>query len=178
MANIDTGVSAGARRSVTHDVPLIPYIDFLLCLISFLLITAVWSQMARLEANASVAGDPRGTSPPPQKTLHLALKSGRFELSWKQGETVIERHDVARRARTDAAGSLRFPELAQRLQVEWQAHVPRSGQQRVSAVLHAPNDVPFEELAAVMDALSGPRLSDGVSAAQAPGAFSVSLAMN
>lgn len=30
-----------------HEIPLIPFIDFLLCLVAFLLVTAVWSQMAR-----------------------------------------------------------------------------------------------------------------------------------
>jgi len=48
MAGIDTGGGHGGKRATNHEIPLIPFIDFLLCLVAFLLVTAVWSQMARI----------------------------------------------------------------------------------------------------------------------------------
>ena len=63
MAQIDTGSPAARGRATNHELPLVPFIDFLLCLVSFLLITAVWSQMApcstsRRESTCRT-GDPR-----------------------------------------------------------------------------------------------------------------------
>jgi len=48
MAGIDVGGGHGGKRSVNQELPLVPFIDFILCLVMFLLVTAVWSQMARL----------------------------------------------------------------------------------------------------------------------------------
>jgi len=56
MAGIDTGGGHGGKRSTNHEIPLIPFIDFLLCLVAFLLVTAVWSQMARINADARTKG--------------------------------------------------------------------------------------------------------------------------
>jgi hypothetical protein len=56
MAGIDVGGGHGGKRNVNHEIPLIPFIDFLLCLVAFLLVTAVWSQMARINADARVPG--------------------------------------------------------------------------------------------------------------------------
>jgi biopolymer transport protein ExbD len=41
--------SKGRRKAVDADLNLVPYIDLLTCMVAFLLITAVWSQLARLE---------------------------------------------------------------------------------------------------------------------------------
>jgi len=36
MAGIDTGGGHGGKRATNHEIPLIPFIDFLLCLVAFL----------------------------------------------------------------------------------------------------------------------------------------------
>ena len=59
MAGIDVG-GGGGKRPTNHEIPLIPFIDFLLCLVAFLLVTAVWSQMARINADARVPVPPAG----------------------------------------------------------------------------------------------------------------------
>ncbi|MCG5054623.1 MAG: biopolymer transporter ExbD [Myxococcales bacterium] len=46
--SVDTGGKSG-KKSVSADLNLVPYIDLLTCMVSFLLITAVWTQLARLE---------------------------------------------------------------------------------------------------------------------------------
>jgi hypothetical protein len=55
MATIDVG-GRSSRRELNRELTLVPFIDFLLCIVAFLLVTAVWSQMARLEAQANVPG--------------------------------------------------------------------------------------------------------------------------
>ena len=49
MAVSVEGGGKGRRKAVDADLNLVPYIDLLTCTVAFLLITAVWSQLARLE---------------------------------------------------------------------------------------------------------------------------------
>lgn len=58
MAGIDTGGGHGGKKSVNQELPLVPFIDFLLCCVMFLLVTAVWNQLARIQANQNVPGPP------------------------------------------------------------------------------------------------------------------------
>lgn len=52
--SIDSG--GGGKRPLNADLNLVPFIDLLVCCICFLLITAVWSQMARIEVNQQGRG--------------------------------------------------------------------------------------------------------------------------
>jgi biopolymer transport protein TolR len=46
----------GNRRRLVADLNLVPYIDLLTCMVAFLLITAVWTQLARLEVRQKAPG--------------------------------------------------------------------------------------------------------------------------
>ena len=84
MAGIDLGGTHGGRRSNNQELPLIPFIDFLLCLVAFLLVTAVWSQMARVSADARVPGPPSNPSidSQPERELHVEMRGERtFQLA-------------------------------------------------------------------------------------------------
>ena len=48
MAGIQTGPGGGNKKSVNHEIPLIPFIDLLLCCVMFLLVTAVWSELSQI----------------------------------------------------------------------------------------------------------------------------------
>jgi Biopolymer transport protein ExbD/TolR len=90
MAGLDLEVSRGrARKSVDSDINMIPMIDLLMVTISFLLITAVWSHMARVDADAQVPGSLSPVDNPPpiaEVQLHVMMASAdRFVLAWKQG---------------------------------------------------------------------------------------------
>ena len=90
--NVDSG--GKGRRSLDSEINMIPMIDLLMVTISFLLITAVWSHMARLNADAQVPGPPRPTEEvkpqEPEKQLHIEMRSAdKFVLIWKQAGTVI-----------------------------------------------------------------------------------------
>src|SRR6187551_3271540 len=101
MAGIDTGGGHGGKRATNHEIPLIPFIDFLLCLVAFLLVTAVWSQMARMNADARVPGPPKPEEPEQlkkEKQLHVEMKGDqKFQLIWKEGNTVVNTIDVERK---------------------------------------------------------------------------------
>jgi biopolymer transport protein ExbD len=179
MATLSVGGSVGGKRPLDHDIPLIPFIDFLLCLIAFLLVTAVWSQMAQLSASALVPGkDEQPIADVRPKMLHVRIKDSRFELEWRREGTVFTNGVVERRPILVADGQPRYPELANRLAEEWRhngEHRAASDPRQDIAVVHASNTLPYADLAAVMDALHAPKRWSTASNAEVP-AFSVSFA--
>ena len=183
MAAIDTG-GGGKQgdRDLNREIPLIPFIDFLLCLVSFLLLTAVWTASARLDATAITPGEHtvRPTIDPPQK-LHVHIKDHGFELQWKQGAIVLSTASVERLA-VMSGDQVRYPALNERLAAEWKqrgAHQAPSDHATDGAVVHTGNTTEFGELIAVLDALQAP-----IRSVSAPGglvqmpAFHVSFAVN
>ena len=63
MAGISVS-SGGGKRAVDHEIPLVPFIDLLLCCIMFLLVAAVWNQLATFES--TLPEEPHSlVSPPP-----------------------------------------------------------------------------------------------------------------
>ena len=92
MAGVDVGPQGGAKRAKNSDINMIPFIDLLMVTIAFLLITAEWTRMARIDADAQVPGATGGdTPPPPEKQLHVDMRSAdRFVLTWKEGPITIE----------------------------------------------------------------------------------------
>src|SRR6266850_989964 len=110
--NVESG-GKGGRRAVDSEINMIPMIDLLVCCISFLLITAVWSHMARIDSNALVPGEPGVPAAPPDRTLHVDARSdGPFTLTWKQGTTVISTLEVAKPNPDGlASDQRRYPDL-------------------------------------------------------------------
>lgn len=163
--------AGGSKRALNHEIPLVPYIDFLLCLIAFLLVTAVWSQHSRLETDAQV---PSGQPGPETRPLvfHLDARSrSSLTLRWQQGATVVSQEQLPRQT-LDVDGQVSFPGLSSQLSQQWR----RLGRHRATdpardlAVLHTPGDMQFGEMAALLDAIRGATRED------ASPAFRVSLA--
>ena len=69
--SVEEGGKSG-KKSVNADLNLVPYIDLLTCMVAFLLITAVWSQLARLEAHQKGQGQ-AGEDTPPEKVFKLVV---------------------------------------------------------------------------------------------------------
>ncbi len=180
MASIETS-GRGSARAINHDIPLIPFIDFLLCLVMFLLVTAVWSHMVRLEADAQLPGVSEAGGATKPRELQVEVRGERaFRLFWKEGDTVISSRDVVRHAVATASGDVTYPGLAQAVREEWNAHgTHRSPTDRNfdRAVVHTDNSLPFGELAGVMDALQAPEreFTEGASARRVA-AFHVAFA--
>lgn len=184
MAGVNVDNKRGGRRSIDSEVNMIPMVDLLIVTISFLLITAVWSQAARLDANANVPGSE--TRPPcagaeckESPKLHVETQDpSKFVLVWRQGQVVVRTAEVARQPTAKPGGFVAYPALASTLASEWQAagaHHEASDKAYDRAVVHAPNDMPYRDLVAVMDAVASvKRRPDGTSTPRS--AFEVTFA--
>jgi len=173
MASIDTPGERGGGRDLNRDLPLLPFIDFLLCLIAFLLMTAIWVKQSQIDMDARVPGLSDGTPPPQPKTLHVEVRDSGFQLIWRQGATVISSNRIERRA-VKVGEDIQYPELARRIAEEWQAfgeHRAPGDPRLDRAVVHTSNATEFGDVVAVLDAIRMP------SKDRRP-AFSVSFAAN
>ncbi|HEX3694963.1 MAG TPA: biopolymer transporter ExbD [Polyangia bacterium] len=92
---VETGGKSG-KKSVNAELNLVPYIDLLTCMVAFLLITAVWSQLARLEAHQKGQGQ-AGEETPPEKVFKLVVvvNSEGFNVVADQDQTpILKRGDI------------------------------------------------------------------------------------
>jgi biopolymer transport protein ExbD len=164
--SVDTGGGKG-KRSVDSEINLIPMIDLMIVCISFLLITAVWSQMSRIDANANVPGqstEPPRTPEDADKMLTVEMKSDdHFLLSWKSGATVHVTAEVPRNGVAVPTGSgteVRYPDLAKEIAKQWADNgTHRNDDDRVQdqAILAVDNRTPFADVVAVIDAIYQPK---------------------
>jgi biopolymer transport protein ExbD len=186
--NVDTGGGKGGRKSVDSEINMIPMIDLLVCCITFLLITAVWSHMSRMNADAQVPGPPnpeKELNPqPPDKMLHVEMRTDdKFTLIWKQGPTVVNSIDVPRKSveiNDGSSSNIRYPDLATKINEEWKAngsHRDSSDKKMDQAVLHTDNKTIFKEIVAVIDAIYTPKRDFGGASKQLP-AFNVTFSVN
>jgi biopolymer transport protein ExbD len=187
MAGISVGGGHGKGRALNQELPLIPFIDFLLCLVSFLLITAVWTQMSRINADARVPGPPDPDKELEEQkkdlTLHLEMRGEeKFQLVWKEGNTVINTIDVPRKQVKNGENDFTYPDLSLKIEEEWNArgsHRADSDLKRDQAVLHTDNTTKFEDIIAVIDSIYTPQrpVKLGGAVEQIP-AFNVTFAVN
>jgi biopolymer transport protein ExbD len=139
------------RKALDADLNMVPMIDLLMVTIAFLLVTAVWSHMSRLEGSAQVPGPESIVPPVHAKALHVDMRAAdKFVLSWREGQYVLRSLDVPR----DTGA------LAKAIGQEWRTsgvHSAPTDVQRDEAVLHTANDTPFSQMVAVMDAIEATR---------------------
>jgi biopolymer transport protein TolR len=80
----------GGKKSLNVDLNLVPYIDLLTCMVAFLLITAVWTQLSRLQAQQKGQGQ-AGEETPPELQTKIVVVVGQegFSLVVGQDQTPI-----------------------------------------------------------------------------------------
>lgn len=91
MGGINVGGGHGGKKAVDSEIPLIPFIDLLLCAVMFLLVTAVWNQLARIAANQQMPGQqaPEDQPPPEERVkLILQVQSSGFVLASTAGDRI------------------------------------------------------------------------------------------
>ncbi len=167
MGGVNVEGGKGGRRSLDTEINMIPMIDLLMSLICFLLLTAVWSTMARINADAQVPGPPKETpvEDVPQATmLHVTISGDdKFILSWRKGGAVITTSEVPRKPVSVGEGSaaqIRFPDLSEKIVAEWKAngsHKDGSDKKMDQAVLHCDNKTPYKDIIAVIDSIYAPK---------------------
>jgi len=158
--NIEGG---GRKKALDSEINMIPMIDLLMVTVSFLLITAVWSTMGRVDANAQVPGDPNAATPQavPETRVHVEIRDeSHFTVSVKQAETVLDSREIEDHAVPvgTATHGLEYAGLARELALDWSqrgVHRAPGDKERDVVVLHVGNDVRFEAIVRVMDAALG-----------------------
>ncbi len=149
MAGISTGGGHGGKKSVDHEIPLIPFIDLLLCCVMFLLATAVWSQLARNNANQKTPGQAQpDDQPPPEEKVKLILqvqKQG-YVLASSAGD----RTDIPKNGDTYNLEDLRN-KLRARHEIE---------PNRTDLVVAPDDDVRYDDVIAAMDVAVGEKYPD------------------
>jgi biopolymer transport protein ExbD len=164
MAGVDVGGGKGKRRALDSEINMIPFIDLLMVTISFLLITAVWSHMSRINADAQVPGPPRPDQEQekidPEKILHVEMRTPeKFTLIWKAGAQVVNSIEVPRKddIKEDKGKKLvRYPDLATMIEDQWKStgsHRDASDKKLDQAVLHTDNETQYMYLIGVIDAI-------------------------
>jgi biopolymer transport protein ExbD len=90
MGGISVGGGHGGKKSVDSEIPLVPFIDLLLCCVMFLLVTAVWNQLARLNANQQQPGQNAPNEPPPEEKVKVILQvqASGFVLASTAGDRI------------------------------------------------------------------------------------------
>lgn len=158
---------------------MVPFIDLLMVTISFLLVSAVWSSMARLNANAQVPSSQKKSDTekkPKDKepaVLHVRVsdKDKKFILQWQAGTKTDD--IVSLDMEADASG--RYVKLEEEIK---KAFISGQGPQNLygddvgyqsieandhgantlnQAILHVDNAFPFSEVVKVIDAIYVPR---------------------
>jgi biopolymer transport protein ExbD len=93
------------KKSLDAVINVVPAIDLLSCCITFLLYTAVWTQISRLQVQQLGTGAPEPTTAEQKQTLLVTLAMGErgYNLSTSAGTSV----DIPSLGR-DADGKTRF----------------------------------------------------------------------
>src|ERR1700755_872910 len=98
----------GGKKPLDASLNLVPFIDLLSCCISFLIITAVWTQLARMDVTQKgqgAAGASDEKPPEAQIQLTLFIDSDGYTFSTSTGENtpipkVGEEYDYTKLADT------------------------------------------------------------------------------
>jgi len=108
---MDLGNSGkGGKKPLDAAINLVPFIDLMAVTISFLIMTAVWTQIGRLQV--SQAGGPSAEETPPSevKTVQLTLAITPEELKLTADQSTFEPIPLSR----DSNGKLDLVKLTER----------------------------------------------------------------
>lgn len=140
MAQIESGASRG--RKVNIELNLVPVIDLMSVLITFLLITAVWTQVQMIQMGASFYGRKTDDTPPVptpnmEVVLRVDVKPAGYVLTIGKQVISLPKLDLAT---YDEAG------LAAQLQ-----RVKQLYPDKVDAVIAVADEIPYEFVIKAMD---------------------------
>jgi len=141
MASIDTGSGSSRRKAVDSTLPLVPFIDLLLCCVMFLLVTAVWNELAVLSVTQQVPGQSADQAEVEPLRLFLQLDAEGYVFGSTAGDRLV------------------IPKLAgqydrEALRARVSAYRANNPNHRDITVV-AEDGVTFEHIAGAMDLLNG-----------------------
>ncbi len=137
------------KRSLDAVINVVPAIDLLSCCITFLLYTAVWTQISRLQVMQMGTGAPEPSAAEQKQTLLVTLAVGErgYNLSTSAGTSV----DIPTLGR-DADGKIRFDlkSLGDQLK-QLKGNYPDAA----NITVQAEDTVAYGDLVSVIDACLG-----------------------
>jgi len=101
----------GGKKPLDMAVNLVPFIDLMAVTISFLIMTAVWTQIGRLQVSQGGGPSTEETPPEQTKTVQLTLAVTPEQLVLTADQAAFDPIPVVR----DAKGKLDLAKLAERL---------------------------------------------------------------
>ena len=147
MASIETGGGGSTKKPVNQEIPLIPFIDLLLCCVMFLLATAVWNQLAAMNANQQVPGQASTEDAPPEDEkvkLILQVRNSGYVLGSSAGESI----DIRKRVVADQR-EFDVDELKAKL-AQWK----QAWDNREDLIVAPEDGVRYEDVIVAMDVAS------------------------
>lgn len=139
MAHVEEGGKGGRTRNI--ELNLVPFIDLMSVLITFLLITAVWSQVSMIQIGSSIYGkrsDTTPSTPPPLADVVLKVDVKDMGYVLTVGKQVISLPMVS--GAFDDAGLIAQLQRVKQLYPD-----------KTDAVLSVADKVPYEQLIKAMD---------------------------
>ena len=135
--SVETG-NKGGKKPLNAELNLVPYIDLLTCMVAFLLITAVWTQLARLRVDQRGQGPSDDISPPvDHQKIAVVVHDDGFNVIVGNDQKPLPRMD----------GALDYGTLAGELAAIKRSHPDRTDAQVISA-----DDIVFDNIVRTMDA--------------------------
>jgi biopolymer transport protein TolR len=136
MAVSIDGGGGDRKKPLNAELNLVPYIDLLTCMIAFLLITAVWTQLARLQVGQHGPGTDEVEAVPSDKIAVVVHDDG-FNLVVGNDQKPLPKK----------GGELDYATLAVEL-----AAVKRTHQDKTDVQVVSSDGVRFDSLVRTMDA--------------------------
>jgi biopolymer transport protein ExbD len=136
-----SGFSPGPSRRpkpTEEGLNLVPYIDLLTCMIAFLLITAVWTQVAQLKISRRGPHGDEAEPEPPRTNLTVLVGAEGFNVIVGTERQLFPRHPAG----------YDYPALSAALDQVKRAHPDKS-----DAVVASEDQIEFGTLVATMDAV-------------------------
>ncbi len=90
--NLEAG-KAGGKKSLDTAINLVPFIDLMAVTISFLIMTAVWNQIARLKISQSGTAVESKAPPSPALPIYLLIAERGFSITAGGNVTEIPKRD-------------------------------------------------------------------------------------
>jgi biopolymer transport protein ExbD len=145
MAVSIDGGGGDRKKPLNAELNLVPYIDLLTCMVAFLLITAVWTQLARLHVDQHGQGPHDGELATPKDKIAVVVHEDGFNLVVGDDQKPLLKKE----------GGLDYATLGVELAAVKRTHPDRTDVQVVSG-----DGVVFDSLVRTMDTTVGAGFPD------------------
>lgn len=149
----------GKKKSLDTAINLVPFIDLMAVTISFLIMTAVWTQIGRLQVSQAGGNADPNDQQDQQKTVPLTLLISDHDLKLTAGPTNYDPMPITR----DTRGRIDLTKLVTQLK-EIKTQLP----DQQSITLSTEDTVKYDDLVHIIDECKGTGLQ-GISVSPATG---------